>query len=317
MPRNTKKIQLIKGRRLRVTRLDGCGRPVYGDGSVVTSKGFISVALSANTSDSDEINLQNAAGESIVFEPSVTSLTGYGVEISLGEADPDLMSIVAVSVSQVLDRDGNPAGIDIDTAADSTTGGFALEVWAGAPVGDACDDEASEGSYGYILLPFLQGGIVGDFTIENDAVTFTLTGAQTKSGNAWGRGPYDVQLQAAVNGVSAPGPLLTPIKATAALRLVLVDVAPPTAVSGARPLLNPNATALTGITTTNTGLEVTATFAPAGAATSGVFVDFGDDTWDYVTESSVVHEYAAPGNYTIEATTNGDFVSKTVTVASA
>lgn len=311
MPRNTKKIQLIKGRRLRVTRLDGCGRPVYGDGSVVTSKGFISVALTANTSDSDEINLQNANGESIVFEPSVTSLTGYGVEISLGEADPDLMAIVAVSVTQVLDKDGNPAGIDIDTAADTTTGGFALEVWAGAPVGDACDDEAAEGSYGYILLPFLQGGIVGDFTIENDAVTFTLTGAQTKSGNAWGKGPYDVQLQSD----STPGPLLTAIKSTAALRMVLVDVAPPVDEAGARPLLNPNATPLTGVTAAATGKVATITFAPTGAVTSGVFVDFGDGSWDYVTTTTATHTYEANGTYTVEASSNGDFVSGNVTIS--
>lgn len=311
MPRNTKKIQLIKGRRLRVTKVDGCGRVVYGDGSVVTSKGFISIALTANTSDSDEINLQNAAGESIVFEPSVTSLTGYGVEISLGEADPDLMSIVAVSVTQVLDKDGNAAGIEIDTAADPTDSGFALEVWAGAPVGDACADDAAQGSYGYIVLPFLQGGIVGDFTIENDAVTFVLAGAQTKSGNAWGRGPYDVQLQAN----STPGPLITPIKSTAALRLVLVDVAPPEVEIGARPLLNPNATALTGVTTAVAAKVATLTFAPANAVTSGVFVDFGDDTWDYVTTTTVEHTYAAAGTYTIQASTNGDFVSKDVTIS--
>lgn len=311
MARKTKKIQLIKGRRLRVTRLDGCGRPVYGDASVVTSKGFISVALTANTTDSDEINLQNAAGESIVFEPSVTSLTGYGVEISLGEADPELMEIVAVSVTKVLDRDGNAAGIDIDTSADSTTGGFALEVWAGAPVGDACDDEASEGSFGYLLLPFLQGGIVGDFTIENDAVTFTLSGAQTKSGNAWGRGPFDVQL-----GVdSTPGPLLTPIKSTAALRMIVVDVAPPAIETGARPLLNPNAPALTGVTATATGKTATVTFAPAASVVGGVFVDFGDGEWDYVTTETTTHTYETAGTYTIEATSNGDFVSGTVTIS--
>lgn len=310
--RNSKKIQLIKGRRLRVTRVDSCGRVVYGDGSVVTSKGFISVALSANTSDSDEINLQNAAGESIVFEASVTSLTGYGVEISMGEVDPELAEIVAASVEKVLDKDGNAAGIDIDLSADPTGEGFALEVWAGAPVGDACDDEAAEGSYGYILLPFLMGGILGDFTIENDAVTFTLTGAQTKSGNAWGKGPYDVQLQAD----STPGPLLKAVKPTLGVRLVLVDVAPPEALNGARPLLNPSATKLTGVTSAVSGKVATLTFAPAGAVTSGVYVDFGDGTWDYVTTATTTHTYDTAGTYSAQASTTGDLVSTNVVIAS-
>ena len=48
----TKCLSLVKGRRIRLTELDGCGRPVYGEGSQAVSKGFISVALTANTSES-------------------------------------------------------------------------------------------------------------------------------------------------------------------------------------------------------------------------------------------------------------------------
>ena len=76
----TKCLSLVKGRRIRVTKLDSCGRPIYGDDSQVVSKGFISVAFTANTSESDEINVTNAAGEVCVFEAAVTSLTGYGLE---------------------------------------------------------------------------------------------------------------------------------------------------------------------------------------------------------------------------------------------
>ena len=57
----TKCLSLVKGRRIRLTRLDGCGRPVYGDCSTAVSKGFISVAFTANTTESDEINVTNAA----------------------------------------------------------------------------------------------------------------------------------------------------------------------------------------------------------------------------------------------------------------
>jgi hypothetical protein len=49
MAGTAKCLSLVKGRRIRLTRLDACGRPVYGESSAVVSKGFISVAFTANT----------------------------------------------------------------------------------------------------------------------------------------------------------------------------------------------------------------------------------------------------------------------------
>jgi len=190
----TRCLSLVKGRRIRVTQLDGCGRPVYGDDSQVVSKGFISVAFTANTTDSDEISVTNAAGDICVFEPSVTSLTGYGVEISFCEVDPELFALVT-GQPVVLGGDGTTViGFDVDPNISLENSNFALELWAGSPTGDACSTAGAQGAYGYLLLPYLHGGILGDFTVENGAVTFTLTGANTKEGNAWGKGPYPVML---------------------------------------------------------------------------------------------------------------------------
>src|SRR6476469_1177698 len=102
----TKCLSLVKGRRIRLTRLDGCGRPVYGDCSTSVSKGFISVAFTANTTESDEISVTNAAGEICVFEPAETSLTGYAVEIAFCEVDPELFSLVT-GQPIVTDASGN------------------------------------------------------------------------------------------------------------------------------------------------------------------------------------------------------------------
>jgi len=199
MAHTTKCLSLVKGRRIRVTALDSCGRPIYGDGSQVTSKGFISVAFTANTTDSDEISVTNAAGEVCVFEAAVTSLTGYGIEISFCEVDPELFALVT-GQPVVVATDGTVIGFDVDTKITLDDSNFALELWAGSPAGDACSAAGSSGSYGYLLLPFLKGGILGDFTVENGAVTFTLTGANTSEGNAWGTGPYkDIMLNPSTN----------------------------------------------------------------------------------------------------------------------
>lgn len=308
----TKCLSLVKGRRMRVTRLDGCGRPVYGDDSQVVSKGFISVAFTANTTDTDEINVVNAAGERCIFEPAETSLTGYGLEIQFCNVDPDLFSI-ATGGPVVTNFLGEVIGFDVDTSTDLTASGFALELWAGAANSDACATEGAQGAFGYILVPFIRGGIVGDWTLENGAVTFTVTGANTRDGNAWGVGPYsDIML----DELGVEGPMVKPIGTTVAFRTIATDVAPPAPVCGARPLMDPDATELLTVTGAPTGLSVAFTVTPAAIDTP-VWYDFGDGTWDYIAadaDGATTHVYAAAGTYTVKATSNGVWKTTTVTV---
>jgi hypothetical protein len=65
--------------------------------------------------------------------------------------------------------------------------------------------------------------VVGDFTIGNDAVNFTLSGAKSKDGNAWGEGPYDVVKDETGN----PGPLLDDVDPDDHLWMQLTTVEPP------------------------------------------------------------------------------------------
>jgi hypothetical protein len=310
----TKCISLVKGRRIRLTRLDGCGRPVFGECSTAVSKGFISVAFTANTIDTDEINVTNAAGERCVYEPAETSLSGYTLEITFCEVDPDLF---ALATGQPVVADGdNTIGFDIDTQLNLAGQGFALELWAGAANTDACATEGAQGSFGYLLVPFLKGGIVGDFTVENGAVTFTLTGATTRDGNAWGVGPYnDIMLDHSPTPV--PGPMVTPIGATIALRTILTDVAPPEAACGCRPLLDPDVLPLESIVGVVAGMVATFTPTPDDIA-APTWYDLGDGTWDYLASSALgatSHTYTAPGTYTVKASTNGEWVTTTVVIA--
>lgn len=411
----TKCLSLVKGRRIRVTQLDGCGRPVYGEDSQVVSKGFISVAFTANTTESDEINVTNAAGETCVFEPSSTSLTGYAVEISFCEVDPELFALVT-GQPVVAAPDGTVIGFDVDTSISLDNSNFALELWAGSPTGDACTTAGATGSYGYLLLPFLSGGILGDFTVENGAVTFTLTGANTKEGNAWGKGPYNVMLAGAgtnevqtatitgtptggtftltyagqtttaiaynataaavqtalealsnidpadvvVTGgpgvttpytitfggklagrdvtaitgtgtftggttpaitITTPTPgvapaasgMTTAVSSTVALRTIIVDLAPPEAACGARPVLDPALPALTSVSGIVTGRSVAFTVAPV--STGPVSYDFGDGTWDYVVApGTATHVYSRGGTFKVTASQNGKPVTTNVTV---
>lgn len=306
----SKCLKPLRGRRLRVTRLDGCGRPVYGDASSVVSSGFITVAYTANSTETEAIDQQNAAGDRCIYEPAKVSLVGYSAEITFCEVDFELFSLLTGAELR-LGLDDEVIGFAVDTSIDLSDRGFALELWTGTSGSDACADPGSTGSFGYVLNPFFQGGIVGDYTVENGAVTFTITGANSRDGSPWGVGPYkDVQL----SELSVPGPLLQPVSPTQPMVVQLVDLAPPVAACGARPLLDPASTALTSIAGVVDGLEVDFTTTPA--ATSPVYWDFGDGTWDYVAApGATTHTYDAAGTYTVRAQTNGKWVSTTVTVA--
>lgn len=306
----TKCLTPVRGRRIRVTKLDDCARPVYGDASSAVSSGFVSVAFTANTTESDEINVPNANGEPCVYEPAESTLVGYGVEIVFCNVDPEVFSLIT-GQAVIEDADGNVIGFAINTKRKLTTG-FALEIWTGLAGGDTCSTPGSQGNFGYLLVPFVRGGIVGDFTIENNAVNFTISNGNTREGNSWGVGPYnDIQL----NASDVAGPLLQPADPADAFQFFQTSIAPPEAVCGTRPLLDPSTEALTGISGAVTGAVVAFTPAPNDIA-APTWYDFGDGTWTYLPSSALgatSHTYKKAGTYTVKASTNGTWVTTTVT----
>lgn len=213
---------LIRGRAMRVTRLDGCGNVVRGPDSQVTSKGFVSIALTAQTDDGTTIQVQNANGDNCVLDQPAPRFTGYGVEIQFCEVNPDLFSLMT-GQAKVLDADDLAVGFRMNSKVDASASGFGLEAWSKVPAA-AC--AAGQVAYGYFLNPFLQGGVLGDFSIANDAINFSLTGALTKDGNSWGVGPYDVD-DHGVGATLTPGPLLTAMDPDDHLDMHLTTIAPP------------------------------------------------------------------------------------------
>jgi len=311
MARVTKTLTPVRGRRYRVTRLDACGNPVYGDNAQVVTSGVVTASFTALTSETDEIRVVNSSGDTCVLEPSVVSTEGYSAEIQFCGMDPDMFEIMT-GMPVIYDIDGAAVGIAVDVGVDMSTFSFALEVWTGVASDEACG-EVGEVNYGYILLPYMKGGRLSDFTVENGAINFTIADATSRKGGSWGKGPYDV----VVNSGSVPGPLLSALTSTQVLVLMLTKVAPPAAAVGGRPLLDPANPTLSSVTGVVTGSSVDFTTAPAIPAGQGVYYEFGDGTWDYVVDvnGDTTHVYDDPGTYTVRASANGDFVTTSVTVS--
>ena len=181
---------LVRGRVMRATALDACGRPKDAACSYIATDGFVSVELSANITEGDEITVTNANGATCVRDQAPSELTGYGVQVTFCDVNPELYAMMS-NQPVVYSPLGEAVGFRVNSKARLDQANFALEVWSNVP-GVVCDDPNAAGSFGYFLLPFVSGGVLGDFTIENGAVTFTIQNASTKDGSAWGVGPYDV-----------------------------------------------------------------------------------------------------------------------------
>lgn len=224
---DTKCFTIVRGKRLRVTRLDECGNPPdYGAAnSIAVTKGFVQVGMTAVTSDGDDIEQKNADGDLCISDRSRDQFKRWDLSLEFCEVDPGILEIIANAVLET-DWDNHVVGVRgvEGGAADS----YALEVWAGVPGDDCVPGEPT--TYGYLLLPFVIPGVLGDITIENGATTFTASG-HTRGAGGWGVGPYDVVPTDANN---TPGPLGTAMATDEHHLLRTTTIAPPEPACGAQ-----------------------------------------------------------------------------------
>lgn len=225
----TKCYAQVRGSVIRVTRLDACGNPDPGASAVVVSKRVSTVTIDEVTEDGTNIRERNFGDELCIVDDAFTQILGYTADIALCGVDPDLVSLMT-GQPVVKNAAGDIVGFDASTGIDLDGFGFALEVWSRI-AGSACDVSGNR-PWGYTVFPFLKGGRVGGFSFENGAVQFTISGAQTRDGNGWGVGPFDVDRDM----VGAPAPLHDALGANTHYRNTLVTLDPPAAACGAFPL---------------------------------------------------------------------------------
>ena len=218
----TRCFRSIQGLALRVTRLDACCAPATGTlCDYAVSESFVTLNLTAELEDPDEFIVKLANGKLCINETGCATLKRFNLEIEVCNADPDLFNIVS-GVNTVTDYNGDVVGFEIDENLGDCNR-FALEFWTKV-VGDECvDPETGAQQYLYWLLPCVSNGRLGDITIENGPLTWTLTGEALPS-STWARGPFDVVPSDALN---TPSTLLSPIGPDTALHVQFTTIAPP------------------------------------------------------------------------------------------
>ncbi|MGW5147540.1 hypothetical protein [Rhodococcus koreensis] len=234
---------VVKGTRLRATRVDACGMPIAGPRSRVVTEGWISLQLSPQMRDADEIEQTNAEGRVCVSDRTPPERKWWNATLELCKVDPCLFSMFT-DWELVTDYAGESVGFS-DQKRVPADRGVAIEVWTGVGSDDTCevpttdDILSASGStlpYGYFVIPVIKEATLGDIEIGASAATFTLTGI-TASGARWGRGPYNVQ---ATDVDNTAGRLLTPFKATQHIRVLRTTVPPPAVEEGCCPLILPS-----------------------------------------------------------------------------
>ena len=173
------------------------------DSVQIVGDGFVSVTLSSETEEGSEILQKKFNGALCVNERQSDSFKRFTLETEFCGVNPDVLSIMT-NAEPYQDAAGDIAGFTVPEGAIDKA--FALEIWTGLS-GQACGEGQEEAS-GYLLLPFLQAGVLGDIEMGGeDAVTFSMTGAYSKGGNGWGVGPYDVAFDDAGSAATLPAPL--------------------------------------------------------------------------------------------------------------
>jgi hypothetical protein len=217
----------LQGSTLRVTRLDVCGNPEFGDCAYGVSDGYVSATITPNTEEGERFLQRTASGRAIVNQRGAPILNWYDVSIQFQEVDPELFTILT-GLSPYYDDQDRVIGFPV-TESEFATANFALELWMGNAE-EACT--GADPFYGYNLLPWVtEGALAEDITITNDLITFTVVG-RTRKGTPWGVGPYDVVVLE--NG--DPSPLYTAIPDDTHHLPIWTQLAPPEAECGCQSL---------------------------------------------------------------------------------
>lgn len=289
---------IVEGDRIRITRVDGCGRPVYGPCNSVVTDGLVTIKLTPEVEEGEAKSTTNFAGRSCVNRPGKDTVKWWVVEINWCNINFAAFSMINPTYRLRYNDAGDVIGYYVSNTVDDSKG-YAVEVWAQVEgASDACSGDEGAGAWVYIPVPWIAGGTPGPIEIGGeDSVTFTTSG-KTRSGSRWGRGPYNVEI---VDGI--PAPLGEPFDADEPLGFIVTTVAPPEmdceCQDVPRPVPDPAGLFVEGVAGEDPRMSVRLRVDNAGLGP--VTVDWGDGTpvQDVKDLTTATHKYLTTGGKTV------------------
>lgn len=226
---------VVRGVRLRATKVNSCGLPIEGPGNRVVTDGFVTFTMSPVMQDAEDLEQRNANGRVCVADRTPPERKHYTLALALCDVNPYLISMFNGWASEV-NHAGDSIGIRDSKEVESDYG-VAIEIWTGGKADDDCptptgddifDNPTTGKQYGYLLV-FGKEFTAGDLEIGASVATFTLNGISFEAPQ-WGRGPYNV---VSIDDEGTPGRLLTAVNDDQHFSLQRTPIEPPEVTPGA------------------------------------------------------------------------------------
>lgn len=177
----------IKGTHIRIVKVDECGNPVTGTGSlIVVTKGFSQVQSEPQYEDGEEFVEKNADGDLCVNDKDGPILKRYQLTVDLCEVDPTAMAFVLDG--RLLQEAVTITGTGFAIREGKPTTRFSLETWQRVAGPGACDESGVQ-RYIYNAWPNVGNAQMGPYTVENAKSTFQFIGETKAAGPGWESGP--------------------------------------------------------------------------------------------------------------------------------
>lgn len=177
---------------MRVVRVDACGIPVTGSGSlVIVSKGFVQVQNEPQYEDGEEFFERTADGTVCVNQKDDPVLKRFQCTIDFCEVNTTMFSYIS-SARELTVGAAGVTGSGFAIAEGSPTNRYSLEVWQRVAGSGACDASGAQ-RYIYNAWPNLGASKLGSYTIENGRSTFQVISesqaGSTTAVTGWLNGP--------------------------------------------------------------------------------------------------------------------------------
>lgn len=220
---------IVKGVRLRATKINSCGLPIAGASNYIVTDGYVQAMIDPVMKDASELEQVNAEGKTCVIDRTPPERKHYKVDIELCNVNTGLISLFN-GWEQILDYDDSAVGFRDQKTVDGDYG-VALEIWTGGRADDDCaiptedsvfTDPGTGKKYGYLLIGATEFQLSG-ITVSAAVSTLTLSGVSLAMPQ-WGRGPWNV---AAIDSDNTPGRLLEPMNEDSHYAFFRTPVPPP------------------------------------------------------------------------------------------
>ena len=177
---------------MRVVKVDACGLPVTGSGSlVIVSKGFVQVQNEPQYEDGEEFFERTADGTVCVNQKDDPVLKRLQCTIDFCEVNTTMFAYIA-SARELTVGGAGVTGAGFAIAEGSPTNRYSLEVWQRVAGSGACDASGAQ-RYIYNAWPNLGASKLGSYTIENGRSTFQVISesqaGSTTAVTGWLNGP--------------------------------------------------------------------------------------------------------------------------------